>query len=87
MKRTLYSRPEQFSLSPLLCLLPSVGKTTRLEGLTSSLYARYEKVMHLRRELANDHSPESRAYDKKFNAEELMLKEVLDWLALKPRKE
>jgi hypothetical protein len=85
MKRSLYSPPEPFSLSPLLALVPTVGKVGKLEALTSSLYARYEKVTSLQRELAPiSASSEEREILKKFAAEEQMLTQVLDWLAVKP---
>jgi len=81
MKRPLYSAPEGFSLSPLLYLLPTRGKIGKLDTLTSSLYARYESVSSLARELNND---DNREAFRRFSNEEGMLREVLDWLAVKP---
>ena len=78
-KRSLYTPPESFSLSPLLSLLPVKGVVGNLEKLTSSFYARYEKVHALKASLKRE-TP-SEAWHK-LNAEEGMLKQVLDWLAV-----
>jgi hypothetical protein len=72
--------PESFSLSPLVSLLPSVGSLTRLEGLVSSIFARYESVEALR-DGADD--PEAR---ERYGAELSMLRQILDWLAVKPEE-
>lgn len=82
MKRSLYSLPDQFSLSPLLSLLPMVGEVGRLDTFTSSIFARYEKVTELLR--AAKDSNQDRDALRRFTAEEAMLKAVLDWLAVKP---
>jgi len=81
MKRPLYSSPEPFSLAPLLVLLPVRGKIGKLEALTSSLFARFEKVSALRREIGED---AEREVVRRLAAEEAMLKQVLDWLAVNP---
>jgi len=79
MRRPLFSAPDAFSLTPLLALLPVKGRIGSLAALTSSLYARYEKVQALRREL----NPElDRDPYRRFSSEEAMLKQVLDWLTL-----
>jgi len=70
--------PDPFSLSPLLALLPSCGTVSRLEGLMPSLFARHEKVLALR-DRAND-----RDLDRRLSAEEAMLRQLLDWLSVKP---
>lgn len=80
MKRPLYSPPEDFALSPLLSLLPVLGKVGKLESLTSSLFARHEKVSALQREIGD----EDRDAQRRFLAEGAMLKQVLDWLAVNP---
>ena len=72
--------PESFSLSPLVSLLPSVGSLTRLEGLVSSIFARYESVEALRDSSA---SPELR---DRYALELAMLRQILDWLAVKPEE-
>ena len=79
-RRSLYSPPDAFSLSPLLSLLPVRGRVGGLAALTSSLYARYEKVQRLHREVGTD---ADRAAYRRYAAEEAMLKQVLDWLALR----
>lgn len=82
MKRSRFGSPDVFSLNPLVALLPVVGKVGRLEPLTSSLYARYERVAMRRRELIEEeHTEEYRC----CAVEEAMLKEVLEWLAVKPK--
>lgn len=79
MRRPLFSPPDPFSLSPLLSLLPVHGRIGALAALTSSLYARFEKVQALRAEL--DAEVDRDAY-RRFASEEAMLKSVLDWLAV-----
>lgn len=78
MKRSLYSPPDPFSLLPLLALLPAKGKVQRLDALRSSLFARYEKVAAMKRD-----NP-GREQARRIAAEEGMLKQVLDWLAVTP---
>jgi hypothetical protein len=70
--------PDSFSLAPLLSLLPSVGSVARLEGLVSSLFARYESVEAAR---ADAESQEVRA---QLSLESAMLRQILDWLAVQP---
>lgn len=84
MKKGFSGQPDGFSISPLLSLLPVHGKVTRLEALTSSLFARYEKV----RNQLRDESQESLPRDvERFTAEEAMLRQVLEWLEVTPREE
>jgi hypothetical protein len=83
MKRSLYSPPESFSIAPLLALLPVRGKIGKLESLTSSLFARFEKVAALRADLGAEVDRET---VKRLTAEEAMLKQVLDWLAVTPEE-
>jgi len=80
MKRSVCSEPEDFSVSPLLALLPRKGNAGKLALLTSSLYARYEKVSGLRRDLGD--AAEKNTV-KKLLAEEGMLRQVLEWLEVK----
>ena len=51
---------------------------TRLENLVSSLFARHEKVETLREEA------KSKELERRYTAEEAMLRQILDWLAVKP---
>lgn len=81
MKKSILTPPDDFSLSPLLSLLPVKGKVGRLEALTSSLFARYEKVMADLRE--NDSEKEGTKH-RRLSAEGEMLKQVLEWLEVKP---
>ena len=81
MRKSHYSPPDDFSLSPLLTLLPVVGKVSRLSSLTSSLFARYERVSGMLNDpqiIANTDAKH------RYTAEEAMLKQVLDWLEVKP---
>ena len=80
MRKTMFSPPEDFSLSPLLAILPSKGNAAKLSEMNSSLYARYEKVAMLHKELA-DLADKSSV--KRIISEELMLKHVLEWLEVK----
>ena len=82
MKRALFSTPDPFSTSPFLALLPVRGKISKLEGLTSSLFARFEKVRALEKELAGE---ETREHARRLTAEREMLEQVLDWLMVKPQ--
>lgn len=77
MKRSLYSAPDAFSVSPLLSLLPVRGQTGKLESLSSSLYARYEKVAALKQ---GSSGAGNRDVERRLNAEEGMLRQVLEWL-------
>jgi len=79
MKRLLYSSPEPFSLSPLLSLLPVMGKMGELEKLTASLYARYEKAAALKESLNTGSGQEGH---QRIFAEEAMLKQILEWLSV-----
>jgi len=83
MKRSLYSPPEAFALSPLLALLPVKGEISRLSPLTASLYARYEKVSVLLKEAEDSVGVEMK---KRLLAEQAMLRQVLDWLEVKPEE-
>lgn len=81
MAHSLFSPPDGFSAVPLLSLLPSVGQVARLDALTSSLYARYEKVVSTLKDPELDGDGDER---RRWVVEELMLRQVLDWLAVKP---
>jgi hypothetical protein len=76
-----YGSPDDFTMAPLLSLLPTIGDVTKLEGVTSSLYARYEKISQILREAERaGQSPQ------KFVRELDLLKEVLAWLAVTPEE-
>jgi len=77
VKRPFQATPEDFSISPLLTILPKKGNTGNLSLFTSSLYARFEKVRELREEISDSEDKNS---IKKVLAEEAMLKQVLEWL-------
>ncbi len=72
--------PESFSLSPLVSLLPQLGSVARLEGLVSSLFARYESVQTI---LDNGATTELRG---RLGEEADMLKQILDWLEVQPHE-
>jgi hypothetical protein len=81
MKRSLFATPDAYSVMPLLALVPSFGKPSKLEALVSSLHARLETVQELR-------SAESqRGQAKRYLVEEDMLREVLDWLSIRSEGE
>ena len=80
MKKSLYSRPESFTLSPLVSLLPVMGDVSQLEPLTSSLFARYERVIGLIGEIEKGGGNVPKAY----YSEQAMLRQVLDWLSIDP---
>jgi hypothetical protein len=68
------SAPDPFSLSPLFAILPEEGSLKRLQSLSSSLFARHEKVESLRSE------SKSKDMERRFGSEAAMLKQILDWL-------
>lgn len=80
-QRSRFGAPDPFSLSPLVALLPVHGRVGGLAALTSSLFARYEKVQALLREVNPD---ENRQAHSRLSAEGEMLKQVLDWLSVRP---
>jgi len=79
MKRPIFSAPDPFSLSPFLALLPVRGSVNELERMTSSLFARYEKVLTIKKSLGPGTAQDMQ---RRVQAEELMLKQVLDWLSV-----
>jgi hypothetical protein len=83
MKKQLFSSPEAFSLLPLLSLLPVHGKVAKLKDLTTSLFARYEKVHSMQREITTS-TDNDRELSRRLAVEEAMLRQVLDWLEVKP---
>jgi len=83
MKKSLLSPPDPFGLSPLVLLLPVIGRVGGLSPLTSSLFARFERVQGLKEELSAE--PDRAAF-RRLAVEESMLKEVLDWLAVRPEE-
>ena len=79
MKKGLYSPPDAFSLSPMLTLLPVKGNIGKVTDYQSSLYARFENVAEMKAQLSDgDMNSDAR---RSLEAEEAMLKVVLDWLA------
>ena len=83
MKRTFLSPADPFSALPLLSVLPVRGDAARLAVLSSSLYARYEKVQRQLR----DTDRSARDADRRLTAEEGMLKQVLEWVRQLPEGE
>ena len=81
MRRSLYSNNDTFAQAPLLALLPNRGSAAGLEALSTSLFARYERVGVLKSQLGDDASREAL---RRVTAEEAMLKQVMDWLKLDP---
>ena len=77
MSSSVGGPPDPFSLSPLLSLLPSCGSITRLEPLMSSFFARHEKVVALKEQAS------TKEQERRFACEEAMLRQLLDWLAVK----
>jgi hypothetical protein len=84
MKRTLLSAPDGLALLPSLALLAPRGSLNRLEQLTSSFYARFEKVTALSEEAAAVEDID-RDVARRLAAEQAMLQQVLDWLKLKTK--
>ena len=80
-QRGRFGASDPFSLSPLVALLPVHGRVGGLAALTSSLFARYEKVQSLLKEVNPE---ENRQAYGRLTAEGDMLKQVLDWLSVRP---
>ena len=79
MKRPLYSKPDNFSISPYLSLLPSKGMIGNLEQISNSIFARLESVQVAKRNMQLSGDTNGM---RGLQAEETMLKHVLDWLAM-----
>lgn len=74
-KRSLFSPPDDFSISPMLSLLPTRGNVNKLSSLNASLFARHERVVN---------SPKNSGDEaKRLASEEAMLRLVLEWLEIK----
>ena len=93
MSKTIFSTPDDFSISPLLQLLPVKSSPAKLKELNSSLFARFEKVSHQLKDpeaqnIENENRlPDQRATEhKNLQAEFIMLKQVLEWLEISPHK-
>ncbi len=80
-QRGPFGAPDPFSLSPLVAMLPVHGRVGGLASLTSSLFARYEKVQALLKEVKAE---ENRPAHTRLTAEGDMLRQVLDWLSVRP---
>ena len=78
MRKPIYSYPDAFSMSPFMVLLPVRGSVVKLPSLSTSLFARYEKV---KSQIQEAESHQDNALLPRFRAEEAMLKHVLDWVA------
>lgn len=82
MARSIMSGPDVNALLPSLALLSPRGALAKLEQLNSSYFARYEKVCALKEE-AGASADVDRDVARRLEAEEAMLKQVLDWLKLR----
>ena len=65
---------DPFSLSPLMALLTTRGRLSRLESLSSSLFARQERVDKALSSVSD------RVTERKLYGEAAMLKQILEWL-------
>jgi hypothetical protein len=78
-----YSQPDEFTIAPLLILVPPKGDVNALEGFATSLYARFEKLSLTIRELERGGQVGSL---ERFSIERDMIREVLAWLAITPEE-
>lgn len=83
MSEGKFSTPDYFASNPLLALLPVRGRLGKLEDYSASLYARYEKVTGMIRELSESPDRESA---RRLYAEQNMLRQILDWLNISPEE-
>jgi len=79
-KRSRFSAPDPYTLSPLFALLPEQGQLIDLEGLSSSLFARLDGLLAFKDGLDRDRQREEL---KRVAAEEAMLRVALEWLSVK----
>jgi len=79
-KRSRFSAPDPYTLSPLFALLSEQGQLIDLEGLSSSLFARLDGLLTVKENLDRDRQREEL---KRVTAEEAMLRVALDWLSVK----
>lgn len=78
-----FSSPDYFASNPLLAILPVRGRLGKLEDYSASLFARYEKVSGLIKELSDSSDREAA---RRLYAEQGMLRQVLDWLSITPKE-
>lgn len=79
IQRAKFGNVDFFSASPFLAIMPVLSSVNELEHMTSSLFARYEKVTAIRKKLKNSNNTSDEYFQ--LRAEEKMLKSVLDWLS------
>lgn len=72
---------DSFSLLPLFSLLPPEGDIREISQYSSAFYARFEEVLQLRKQAESSASTDD---VQKYRNEEVMLRNVLEWLAIKP---
>jgi len=75
MARSLIEPPDEFSINPLLSILPLAEGENDLSRYSSALYARFERAQSLHREGGRIADPVSA---KRTAAEEQMLRQVLE---------
>ena len=74
MKKSIYSMPEEFGMSPLYMILPQEGDVKSLISENTSLYARLERIKDLRQGVEGEEQ-------SKLILEESMLQIVLGWIS------
>ena len=79
-----YSQPDEFTIAPLLILVPPQGNVNALDGFATSLYARFEKLSLTIRDLERGDQGGSNL--ERFITERDMIREVLSWLAITPEE-
>ncbi len=77
MPKSSLLAPDPFSFSPFLSVLPEMGDVSKLKAAVSSLYARFQRMHELSRELEARMNPE---IHKKVLAETQMLQQILNYL-------
>lgn len=76
--KPLFEPSDLSTVYPLVSMLPARGSALKLRGLTSSLFARHERVRQLIDEPERGEvSPEAR---RRYLVEEAMLRQALEWL-------
>jgi len=79
-----YSQPDEFTTAPLLILVPPKGDVNSLDGFSTSLYARFEKLSLTIKEL--ERGGQGGANIERIITERDMIREVLAWLAITPEE-
>jgi hypothetical protein len=76
--KPLFEVSEIGTMHPLLSILPNFGSVSKLRALTSSLFARHQRILQMISQLElMEGAAETR---RRYLSEEIMLRQALEWL-------